>query len=483
MATNLRTENVIFLENKRREVFEKYNQLLANRAYYDNLLKQAKEIQTRMKKLTMSKSMRESLPQMQSLQAQLEGVQSKFNEAKTRDIEPIKKLKTEYYTELQNRYDPLEPDAKVISQMRFRSNTEFNKIDESFRTFDRTSNLIRDYNNSVQSFTITQTGYKEDLQRASRNIRRRYEIYRDGKFEVENYNDPKLEDITNTIIMDTPEGYLEALKKKAAEIRQNDKPLYDKIKDVLGNLIKKYERDIEFNREHPGISGSTGELKGRVSELNEKFDISELESLFQETPEMKSVKTVKKPTPTPKKTEPAPKKDAEPRKEDNTKEQSSFDEALKRYASFMQNYYADEKGTKGKAHSQEEHKQRRKINDMMKKYIDMEIKNSAKNDASVMTGQKDDKAVVDEISNAVNPKDIEELANSDGAALKLAQIMSSGIYVKDGQRIRLTRKQRVALSNALAQAVEKKMDLNSKGKNNNNNGKSGQVVAKEMGEE
>jgi hypothetical protein len=117
------------------------------------------------------------------------------------------------------------------------------------------------------------------------------------------------------------------------------------------------------------------------------------------------------------------------------------------------------------------------------KYIDMEIKNSAKNDASVQAGQKDDKAVVDEISNAVNPKDIEELANSDGAALKLAQIMSSGIYVKDGQRIRLTRKQRVALSNALAQAVEKKMDSNSKNKNNNNKGKSGQVVVKEMGEE
>jgi len=51
-------------------------------------------------------------------------------------------------------------------------------------------------------------------------------------------------------------------------------------------------------------------------------------------------------------------------------------------------------------------------------------------------------------------KELEEVAKNKGASLKLFQIMASGIYEKDGEKIRLTQKQRVALASTLQKVSE-----------------------------
>ena len=96
---------------------------------------------------------------------------------------------------------------------------------------------------------------------------------------------------------------------------------------------------------------------------------------------------------------------------------------------------------------------------MLKKVVKKQIDNY-----SMESTDSQDKTMVDKLTNPVSTFDIEELVSNENAIMKLFQIAANGVYEDGGNRIRLTRKQRVALSNVLVQVSEKKMSVeNTKG--------------------
>ena len=147
--------------------------------------------------------------------------------------------------------------------------------------------------------------------------------------------------------------------------------------------------------------------------------------------------------------------------ENGDKKAVQFDEFMNKYTSFMQGYYSGNKGTRGHAHSKEEQSQRRKLNYAMKKYLAKQISDQAKADESVKNGTKTEQDVINQLTNPVNENDMNELVTNPTASLKLFQIMSSGVYEKDGKKIRLTQKQRMALASALTQVAEKQLNNSS----------------------
>ena len=56
---------------------------------------------------------------------------------------------------------------------------------------------------------------------------------------------------------------------------------------------------------------------------------------------------------------------------------------------------------------------------------------------------------------------LDEVAKNKGATLKLFNIMACGVYERNGQRIRLTQKQRNALAGVLAKVSEKRLNMDS----------------------
>ena len=126
------------------------------------------------------------------------------------------------------------------------------------------------------------------------------------------------------------------------------------------------------------------------------------------------------------------------------------------YAKKYEEYYADNKGTRGNAHTKEELAGQRKLNTAMRKYISKKIEGLA------TENEVQDSAVVAQLTDPISSLDLQELMSNQNAVIKLFQIASSGVYENDGQRIRLTRKQKVALSSVLVKVSEKKADLESK---------------------
>lgn len=110
-----------------------------------------------------------------------------------------------------------------------------------------------------------------------------------------------------------------------------------------------------------------------------------------------------------------------------------------------------------KDRTDEEVKVRRRINAQFKRIID-------KKATALINGENNEESnfeqKIQEINNGTmfTSGDIEEIAKSKGATIKLFQIMSSGVYEKDGIRTRLSQKQRCALANVLQKVSEKKLD-------------------------
>ena len=128
----------------------------------------------------------------------------------------------------------------------------------------------------------------------------------------------------------------------------------------------------------------------------------------------------------------------------------------------MLDYYSNNKGTAKNAHSKDEQNQRKRLNYAMKKYIERQIEKEAKNDENVKLGEMIEKEVIDKLTNPVNSSDLNELVSNSRANIKLLQIMSSGVYYSWEKKVRLTQKQRVALSSVLAQVTERQLNPTSK---------------------
>lgn len=134
----------------------------------------------------------------------------------------------------------------------------------------------------------------------------------------------------------------------------------------------------------------------------------------------------------------------------------------------------------------EEIKLRRRINAQFKRIIDKKANaliESENNEESNFEKK------IQEINNGTMfaPNDIDEIAESKGATIKLFQIMSSGVYEKDGVRTRLSQKQRCALANVLQKVSERKLDienakLSENGKMVKNNAVSTKLNESEKGE-
>ena len=61
-----------------------------------------------------------------------------------------------------------------------------------------------------------------------------------------------------------------------------------------------------------------------------------------------------------------------------------------------------------------------------------------------------------------NYADLKEVAENKEACLKLFGIMASGVYEKDGQRTRLSQKQRIALASTLEIVSGMRLDMSNK---------------------
>lgn len=118
----------------------------------------------------------------------------------------------------------------------------------------------------------------------------------------------------------------------------------------------------------------------------------------------------------------------------------------------------------------EEVKMRRNINAQFKRIIDKKANALIENESSK---ESNFEQKIQEINSGVlfPENEIEEIAKSKGATIKLFQIFASGVYEKDGARIRLSQKQRCALANVLQKVSEKNLEienakLEQKGKTN-----------------
>ena len=143
---------------------------------------------------------------------------------------------------------------------------------------------------------------------------------------------------------------------------------------------------------------------------------------------------------------------------DDVKANDSFEEIMKKFAQVHASYYDGKKGTKGNAHTKEEIALKNKINRSMRKYLQGQMTKIA------TENNLDQVQLIDQLSNAVSPDLISQLVDNKGATLKLMEIMSSGVFIRNGERIRLSQKQRVALAETMAKVSEQMLQKETKDK-------------------
>lgn len=138
-------------------------------------------------------------------------------------------------------------------------------------------------------------------------------------------------------------------------------------------------------------------------------------------------------------------------------EKDGLSEYLVAFANKYSQYYADGKGTKGKPHTPEEIAYQRKLNAAMVKFVSINAeKFSTNGDGGI------DKAVFDSLTNPVSEFNIEELVSNEQVTMNLFQIAASGVYNDNGNVVKLTRKQLVALSGVLVKVAQRKMAIENK---------------------
>ena len=130
------------------------------------------------------------------------------------------------------------------------------------------------------------------------------------------------------------------------------------------------------------------------------------------------------------------------RKRFDINNEQDFDKLLNYYAKANNLYYS----VSGRKHTEEEVKRRKNINEQFKRVLKKKAKSMEQNESG-----EEFSTTIKKIENNTlfSDYELQEVANNKQAALKLFSIMASGIYEKDGQRTKLTQKQRVALASTL----------------------------------
>lgn len=127
--------------------------------------------------------------------------------------------------------------------------------------------------------------------------------------------------------------------------------------------------------------------------------------------------------------------------------EEDFNKLLETYAEFNAKYYD------GHKRNEEEIKKRRNMNAQFKRIIDKKVKNMIESETSTESNFAEKMEQI-ESGKLFSNDELENAARNKGASLKLFQIMSSGVYEKNGERIKLTQKQRVALASTLQKVSE-----------------------------
>lgn len=152
----------------------------------------------------------------------------------------------------------------------------------------------------------------------------------------------------------------------------------------------------------------------------------------------------------------------------NFDNEEDFNLLLARYAKMNKIYYSIE----GRKRTDEEMKKRRNINAQFKRVLQRKAKTVSQNEDGTNF-----ESVIKNIETGCmfSNYDLEEVAKNNEACLKLFNIMASGIYEKEGQKVRLNQKQRVALSSTLEIVSSMRLDMDYNKKKN----KTESVVANE----
>lgn len=142
------------------------------------------------------------------------------------------------------------------------------------------------------------------------------------------------------------------------------------------------------------------------------------------------------------------------RKKFDVDNENDMDKLFEFYAQMNVAYYNKKNKTA------EEVKLRRNVNSQFKRIIEKKV-NALADEEKLEDSNFEQK--IEEINNGTlfPENEIDEIAKSKGATIKLFQIFASGVYEKDGVRTRLSKKQRCALANVLQKVSEKKLDIES----------------------
>ena len=156
----------------------------------------------------------------------------------------------------------------------------------------------------------------------------------------------------------------------------------------------------------------------------------------------------------------APKERAETlRQKFNINSEDEFDKLLVHYAQANKSYYSNE----GKKHTEEEIKKRRNINSQFKRILRKKAKQMPQNENG-----EDFESTINSIEkgDVFSYAELKQVAENKNATMKLFNIMASGVYEKDGKKIRLTQKQRIALASTLEIVSGMRLDMNNSKKQN-----------------
>ena len=153
-----------------------------------------------------------------------------------------------------------------------------------------------------------------------------------------------------------------------------------------------------------------------------------------------------------KKTDAKTPREATLRQKFDISDEEEFDKLLVHYAQYNKTYYT----ATGEKKTEEEIKKRRNVNAQFKRILQHKASKEPKNENG-----EDFSTTIKNIENGqvFNYADLKEVAENKEACLKLFEIMASGVYEKDGQRTRLTQKQRIALASTLEIVSGMRMDM------------------------
>lgn len=141
------------------------------------------------------------------------------------------------------------------------------------------------------------------------------------------------------------------------------------------------------------------------------------------------------------------------------KKEEDFDKLLAYYAKANKEYYSGD----GKKHSEEEIKKRKNMNAQFKRILVNKAKQMPQNE----NGEEFSSTITSiEKGEVFTYSELKEVVESKGATLKLFNIMASGVYEKNGKKVRLTQKQRVALASTLEIVSSMRLDMDNAKKQN-----------------